>query len=282
MEQRPLRLPSLPRFDAGTVWLAGAGPGDPGLLTALALHGLAQADVVLHDALVADEILALANSAARLVDAGKRCGGRRVPQDATTARLIAEARAGHRVLRLKGGDPFVFGRGAEEAEALAAAGIGFRIVPGVTAGIGGLAYAGIPATHREVNSAVTFVTGTSGLGGSDGEASVPDWTALAASPVLVVYMGLGRLPEIALRLLAAGRAAATPLAIVSAASTPRQRVIETTLGAASLEAKRRGATAPALIVIGDAVRRRAALDWFVAQAAETPSRKEGFDDAAAG
>jgi len=279
MEHRSPRLPELPPFAPGTAWLVGAGPGDPGLLTVLALHGLARADVVLHDALVPDEILALAHPAARLVDAGKRRGGRRVAQDATTARLIAEARAGQRVLRLKGGDPFVFGRGAEEAEALAAAGIAFRIVPGVTAGIGGLAYAGIPATHRDVNSAVTFVTGH---GRDDGDAAGLDWAALSASPVLVIYMGLGNLPRIALRLLAEGRAAGTPLAIVSAATTPRQRVIETTLGAASLEAKRRGASAPALIVVGEAVRRRAALDWFVAQAATPPSRKEAFDDAAAG
>jgi len=269
---RRMRLPPLPPFAPGTVWLVGAGPGDPGLLTALALHALEQAEVVVHDALVSDEILALVGDRARLVDAGKRGGGRRVPQAATTARLIAEARAGHRVLRLKGGDPFMFGRGAEEAQALAAAGIGFRLVPGVTAGIGGLAYAGIPATHRDINGAVTFVTGH----GGDGRPV--DWSALAGNPVLVVYMGLGALHDIALRLIAAGRAVETPLAIVSDASTSRQRVIETTLGAASLAARREHATSPAIIVIGDVVKSRRDLDWFVPRpaAAAAPAAAARF------
>jgi len=257
-----MRMPTLPSLQPGTVWLAGAGPGDPGLLTALALRGLADAEVVLHDALVSDAILDLVNPAARLVDVGKRAGGRRAPQDATTNRLIAEARAGRRVLRLKGGDPFVFGRGAEEAEALSAAGIAFRIVPGVTAGIGGLAYAGIPATHRASNGAVTFVTGHSEVGSVD-------WPAIAASPVLVIYMGLAALPDIAVRLLAAGRSAGTPLAIVSDATTPRQQVVETTLGAASLEARRQRVAAPAIIVVGDVVRWRASLAWFADEPAST-------------
>jgi uroporphyrin-III C-methyltransferase len=260
-------LRTLPSLEPGTVWLAGAGPGDPGLLTRLALRGLEQADVVVHDALVSDEILALVRSDARLIDAGKRAGGRRVPQAHTTARLVAEARAGRRVLRLKGGDPFVFGRGAEEAEALAAAGIRFRIVPGVTAGIGGLAYAGIPVTHRSINSAVTFVTGQ----GRDGVATA-DWESLAPLPVLVVYMGLAALPSIALRLIAAGKPASTPLAIVSAATTSRQQVIATTLGAASLEARRRSAKAPAIMVIGEVVNLRAVLDWF---AGDTAAQRQG-------
>src|SRR5580692_9806181 len=181
-------LLGLPEFDPGSVWLVGAGPGDPGLLSALALHALARADVVAYDALVDARILRLAKPSATLDHAGKR-GGRPSPsQPDISARLIRLAQEGRRVLRLKGGDPCVFGRGGEEALALAEARIPFRIVPGITAGIGGLAYAGIPVTHRDVNSAVSFVTGHS----SDG--AVPDgvdWQAIArGSPVIVIYMGL--------------------------------------------------------------------------------------------
>src|SRR5690349_20018334 len=170
------RRSGVPVFAPGHVWLAGAGPGDPGLLTLDALAGLSQADVIVHDALVDARILALAGAAARLEFAGKLGGKPSATQADISERLIALARAGERVLRLKGGDPFVFGRGGEEAAALAAAGIPFRIIPGISAGIGGLAYAGIPVTHRDINSAVTFITGhdTSGL--------VPDsvdWPSLA-------------------------------------------------------------------------------------------------------
>ena len=173
----------LPDFLPGSVWLVGAGPGDPGLLSVLALHALHHADIVVYDALVDPRILALAPPGATLDYAGKR-GGRPSPsQPDISARLIRLAQEGRRVLRLKGGDPCVFGRGGEEALALAEAGVPFRIVPGITAGIGGLAYAGIPVTHRDVNSAVTFVTGHS----SDG--AVPngvDWEAIAhGSPVIV-------------------------------------------------------------------------------------------------
>jgi uroporphyrin-III C-methyltransferase len=159
--QRPRRgaLRPQPVFAPGTVWLAGAGPGDPELLTRLAARAIAEADVILHDALVGDGLLAEARADALVEYAGKRAGGRSCHQQDICARMVAHARAGNRVLRLKGGDPFVFGRGGEEAEALAAAGVPFRIVPGVTAGIGGLAYAGIPVTHRACGSAVAFVTG---------------------------------------------------------------------------------------------------------------------------
>src|SRR5205085_7968998 len=186
-------LPALdfPEFAPGSVWLVGAGPGDPGLLTALALHALDQADSVVYDALVDRRILELARPGAVREYAGKR-GGRPSPsQPDISARLIRLAQAGHRVLRLKGGDPCVFGRGGEEALALAEAGIPFRIVPGITAGIGGLAYAGIPVTHRDINSAVTFVTGH-GSGGAVPNAV--DWPAIArGSPVIVLYMGLRHL-----------------------------------------------------------------------------------------
>src|SRR5690348_7701090 len=165
----------MPRFEPGSVWLAGAGPGDPGLLSLLALHGLRQADVVVYDALVDERILALAAPGAAQEYAGKRGGKPSAKQRDISLRLIELAREGKRVLRLKGGDPFVFGRGGEEALALVAARIPFRIVPGISAGVGGLAYAGIPSTHRDINSAVAFVTGHT----SSGTVPDVDWEALA-------------------------------------------------------------------------------------------------------
>lgn len=250
----------LPDFTPGSVWLVGAGPGDPGLLSALALHALDRADVVVYDALVDPRILALAPAGAQLDYAGKR-GGRPSPsQPDISARLIRLAREGRRVLRLKGGDPCVFGRGGEEALALAEAAIPFRIVPGITAGIGGLAYAGIPVTHRDINSAVTFVTGHSSGG------AVPngiDWEAIArGSPVIVLYMGLRQLGAIAARLIAAGRRADEPVAIVSKATTPAQRVLVTSLAEAAAAAAQAGIEGPTIIAIGEVVRLRAALDWI--------------------
>ena len=179
---------SLPVFQPGTVWLVGAGPGDPGLLTLHALNALEQADVLVYDALVGEAVLDLAKPDCERIYAGKR-GGRPSPVQADISqRLVRLAKEGLRVLRLKGGDPFVFGRGGEEALALVTAGVPFRIVPGISAGIGGLAYAGIPVTHRDTNSAVTFLTGH-GVGGE-----VPDgidWAAVAkGSPVIVLYMAL--------------------------------------------------------------------------------------------
>jgi uroporphyrin-III C-methyltransferase len=249
----------LPDFAPGSVWLVGAGPGDPGLLSVLALHALDHADIVVYDALVDPRILALAPAGATLDHAGKR-GGRPSPsQPDISARLIRLAQEGRRVLRLKGGDPCVFGRGGEEALALATAGIPFRIVPGITAGIGGLAYAGIPVTHRDINSAVTFVTGHS----SDG--AVPDgvdWEAIAGgSPVIVLYMGLRHIAAIAARLIAAGRMPDEAVAIVSKATTPAQRVVVTSLAEAASAAAVAGIEGPTIIAIGEVVRMRAALDW---------------------
>ncbi|HTO85010.1 MAG TPA: uroporphyrinogen-III C-methyltransferase, partial [Methylomirabilota bacterium] len=219
MSDLPLQLPP---FEPGWVWLAGAGPGDPGLLTLLALHALRHADVVVYDALVDGRILDLAAPAAVREFAGKRGGKPSPKQPDISRRLVQLAREGRRVLRLKGGDPFVFGRGGEEALALVAARVPFRVVPGISAGIGGLAYAGIPITHREVNSTVTFVTG------HDASGVVPDtvdWAALAkGSPVIVAYMALKHLASIADRLVAAGRPADEPVAVVSRATTPQQRV----------------------------------------------------------
>ena len=251
---------NLPEFAAGSVWLVGAGPGDPGLLSALALHALDHADCVVYDALVDPRILELARAGATLEYAGKR-GGRPSPrQPDISARLIELARNGVRVLRLKGGDPCVFGRGGEEALALAAAQIPFRIVPGITAGIGGLAYAGIPLTHRDIASAATFVTG------HDREGVVPetvDWTAIArGSPVIVLYMGLTHLTRIAARLIAAGRPADEPVAIISKATTPAQRVVVASLADAAASAEAARIEAPTIIVIGEVVRLRATLDWL--------------------
>jgi uroporphyrin-III C-methyltransferase len=253
-------LPDLPAFAPGSVWLVGAGPGDPGLLSLLALHALRHADFVVYDALVDQRILELAQSRAVLDYAGKR-GGKPSPQQPDISlRLVALARAGHRVLRLKGGDPLVFGRGGEEALALVAAGIPFRIVPGISAGIGGLAYAGIPVTHRDTNSAVAFVTGHASGGALP---DTIDWAALSrGAPVLVIYMALNHLGEIADALMRAGRPAAEPVAIVSKATTEQQRVVDTTLARAAADADAQAIEPPAMVVVGPAVALRAGLDWL--------------------
>jgi len=250
---------SLPVFEAGSVWLVGAGPGDPGLLTLHAVNGLKQADVVVYDALVAAAILDLARPDCERVYAGKR-GGKPSPVQADISqRLVRLAQDGKRVLRLKGGDPFVFGRGGEEALALVAAGVPFRIIPGISAGIGGLAYAGIPVTHRDTNSTVTFVTGH-GVGGA-----VPDgidWAALArGAPVIVLYMALKHIAAIAGALMEHGRAADEALAVVSQATLPEQVILETTLGRCAEEIAAAGIEPPCIVVIGEVVRLRAGLDW---------------------
>ena len=257
MDEVPLDLPV---FEPGWVWLVGAGPGDPGLLSLYALHALKHADIVVYDALVDPRILKLARAGAELVYAGKRGGKPSPTQPNISNRLIEFARQKLRVLRLKGGDPFVFGRGGEEALALVGAGIPFRLVPGITSGIGGLAYAGIPVTHREINPVVTFVTGHVAGGNVPGEL---DWEALArGSPVLVFYMALKHLNEITAKLIAAGRDPAEPAALISKASTPMQRVLVTTLSAVAAEAARHGIEPPTLLVVGQVVRLRAGLDWL--------------------
>ena len=250
----------LPALEPGWVWLVGAGPGEPGLLSLLGAHALGQAEIVVYDALVDERILALARPGAVLEFAGKRGGKPSAKQPDISARLVRHARAGKRVLRLKGGDPFVFGRGGEEALALVAARIPFRVVPGITAGIGGLGWAGIPLTHRDTNHAVTFVTGH----GVTGE--VPDgldWDALArGAPALVFYMALKHLGTIAAKLIAAGRRPDEPVAIVSRAASHRQIVLETTLGRADADAASSGIEPPAIVAIGAIVRLRAGLDWL--------------------
>jgi uroporphyrin-III C-methyltransferase len=240
-----------PEIAPGSVWLVGAGPGDPGLLTLHAVHALEQADVILHDALVAPEILGLCGRAARLEPVGKRAGWRSPRQLEINQRLIDLACENLRVVRLKGGDPLVFGRGGEEALALAAAGVPFRIVPGITAGYGALALAGIPATHRGLAQSVAFVTGHNAGGG---DARGVDWAALAkGAHTLVLYMALQRLPAIADALLAAGRDPQDPVAILSDATTPRQRLLRTTLGEAAAVAAGVDHASATLIAIGPVV-----------------------------
>jgi len=261
LNRNPLDALGLPRFESGSVWLAGAGPGDAGLITALGIHALQNADVVLHDALINEALLKLARPGAEIIYAGKRGGKKSCKQSDISRTLVSFARKGKRVLRLKGGDPFVFGRGAEEALTLARAGIPFRVVPGVTAGIGGLAYAGIPVTHRDTNHAVTFVTGH----GADGKLPKLDWTSIArGSPTIVLYMARQFAGEIASKLIEAGRDANEPAAVVSDASFDRQAVQVTTLGGLGDAAA--GSSAPAILVIGENVKLRAGLDWIGALA----------------
>ncbi len=258
----------LPVLSPGWVWLVGAGPGDPGLMTVHGANALGQADVVVYDALVDDRILGWVRPGAEVEYAGKRGGKPSPKQRDISLRLIELARAGKRVLRLKGGDPFVFGRGGEEAQTLVAAGIPIRIVPGITAGIGGLAYAGIPLTHRDVNQTVTFLTGHDQTGDAPGDI---DWVALArSSPVIVCYMAIKTLPKITAKLIDAGRSGDEPVAIVTDASLPGMRVLETTLSRAAADAAEQGVQPPAIICIGQVVRLRGVLDW-VGQMAGRPA-----------
>jgi uroporphyrin-III C-methyltransferase len=247
----------LPKFEPGWTWLVGAGPGDPGLITALGLYALAHADFILYDALVDEALLKLARPGAGLIFAGKRAGVTSCKQSDISNLLVELAKKNNRVLRLKGGDPFVFGRGGEEARALARAGVPFRVVPGITAGIGGLAYAGIPVTHRDTNAAVAFVTGH----GADGKLPDIDWQALAkGAPTLVLYMARKYAGEIASALITAGRDPKEPAAIVANASRADQHVIVTEL--ARLGEKAAGSPSLSIIVIGENVRLRAELEWL--------------------
>ena len=240
---------SVPLLEPGHVWLAGAGPGDPGLLTLDALAGLSQAEVVVHDALVDKRVLALANPQAQLEFAGKRGGKPSAVQADISQRLIALARAGRKVLRLKGGDPFVFGRGGEEALALAAAGVAFRVIPGVTAGLAALAAASIPATLRGVNRAVVFAAGY----GAD-DVGGPDWSALARSGApIVLYMAMRNLSAIAEALMRGGLAPEMPAALIAAATTPQQRILVSTLERIAADARAQNFEPPAIAVIGDIV-----------------------------
>ena len=245
-----------PTFLPGWVWLVGAGPGDPCLLTLHAVNALEQSDVVIYDALVSDSITDMASRCgATLEYAGKRGGKPSPSQRDISLRLIELANENKRVCRLKGGDPFVFARGGEEALTLSAHNIPFRVIPGISSGIGGLAYAGIPLTHRTTNHSVTFLTG------HNVEDPTIDWKMLGCSPVLVLYMALAHIETIASRLVTHGRSPDEPIAFVCGATTPTQTVHESTLGVVSSGDIPSDLEAPSIIVIGDVVRLRDNLDW---------------------
>jgi uroporphyrinogen III methyltransferase / synthase len=244
---------------SGRVYLVGAGPGDPGLLSARALELIGQADVILYDRLIPAEALEGARGDAELLFVGKEGGGESVPQEQTEALMTARARAGNTVVRLKGGDPFVFGRGGEEALALRAAGIPFEIVPGVTAGVAAAAYAGIPVTHRGLASAAAFITGHEDPDKGD---SAIDWPALAAFPgTLVFYMGVRQLPQIAASLIAAGRPPAEPAAVVERGTLPDQRTVTGTLATIAKRVRAAGLRPPSIVVVGPVAELAEQLAW---------------------
>jgi len=241
---------SFPTFESGSVWLVGAGPGDPKLLTLYAYHALQQADVIVHDALVSEEILSLAHSGAKRESMGKR-GGRASPlQGEITERLIELAKEDHKVLRLKGGDPFVFGRGAEEALPILDHNIPVRIAPGVTAGVAGSAYAGVPVSDGKSNQVISFVTGHD----KSGEVPAVDWQALAqSSPVIVFYMPMKHIEKIQTELLKGGRTEDELVCVVSKATTPDQKMCETTLGNCLKDLEKSNIKSPAIMIIGPTV-----------------------------
>jgi uroporphyrin-III C-methyltransferase len=232
------------------VSLVGAGPGDPELITVKGLARLKNADVVVYDSLAPAALLAYTRPDAQLVDAGKRSGEHAMSQVAINALLIRHARAGRRVIRLKGGDPFVFGRGGEEIEALQTAGIPHEVIPGVTSAIAVPAYAGIPVTHRDYASAFAVVTGCRKR---DTDAICQNWEALAQIDTLVILMGVRNLPQITAQLMAAGRSSNTPVAVIQWGTTPHQRVVVGSL--ADIAGRAQELAPPATIVIGDVVAR---------------------------
>jgi uroporphyrinogen III methyltransferase / synthase len=273
------------QLQPGRVHLVGAGPGDPGLLTARALELIARADVILYDRLIPTQALEGARADAELLFVGKEGGGESVPQEQTQALMIDRALAGGEVVRLKGGDPFVFGRGGEEALALRGAGIEFSVVPGVTAGVAAAAYSGIPVTHRGLSTGVALITGHTredtpkqaahtpdgeehgdqgaAADGSDSQSAELDWGALAAFPgTLVFYMGVRRLPHIAERLIAAGRPASQPVALVERGTLPDQRTVSGTLTTIAEIAEREQVKAPAITIVGAVVELAEDLRWL--------------------
>ncbi|WP_080767248.1 uroporphyrinogen-III C-methyltransferase, partial [Xanthomonas citri] len=242
----------------GNVSLVGAGPGDPGLLTRHALRALRQAEVVLHDRLVSPQILRLARHGAHLIEVGKSAQGHSTRQEQIHGLMLEHARAGRRVVRLKGGDPFVFGRGGEELEFLRAHGIGFQVIPGITAAIACAAYAGIPLTHRDHAQSLRLITAH-----CKDSLDTLDWQALGQErQTLAFYMGVAGLDAIQQRLLQAGRAPTTPFALVENGSRPQQRVITGTLASLAASARQHAVTAPALLILGEVTALAQTLHWF--------------------
>jgi uroporphyrin-III C-methyltransferase len=240
------------RRNAGCVYLVGAGPGDPALLTLRAAQLLGRADTVVHDRLIHPDVLSHARRGARLIYAGKEGGGESVSQEEINRLLVEQARLGRTVVRLKGGDPFVFGRGGEEALALEAAGIAYEVVPGVSSGVAAPAAAGIPVTHRGVAASVTFATAHRADGGTD-------WAHLARAETLVLFMAGARLERSTSALIDAGRAATTAAALIQAGTWEDQAVVEGTLQDIAARAAQAGVGSPALLVVGEVVALRRCL-----------------------
>lgn len=243
----------------GVVYIIGAGPGDPGLITVKGAACLCRADVIVYDYLAGSDLLGLVKKDARLIYVGKKGGDHTLPQDEINRLLVAEASKGSRVARLKGGDPFIFGRGGEEAEALAAKGIPYEVVPGVTSAVSVPAYAGIPLTHRGLTSTVAFVAGHEDPGK---DASDVNWRSLAGIGTLVFLMGVKNLSKIVANLLENGKDAATPAALIQWGTTPDQVTVIGTLGNIGEKADERKIAPPAVLVVGSVVGLRGGLDWF--------------------
>ncbi len=259
--------------ESGEVVLVGAGPGDPGLLTLRALRALQNADVILYDRLVSAEVLDLARRDAERINVGKTAGGAQVSQEEINTLLVELAQQGKRVCRLKGGDPFIFGRGGEELEALAAAGVRFEVVPGVTAAAGCAAYAGIPLTHRDHAQSLVFVTGHTKSEAGEGDDAI-DWDQLARpAQTVVFYMGLGQLERIFSRLRAHGAPESRAAAIVEQGTRAEQRVVTGTLADLAQKAREAGVQSPALLIVGEVTRLHETLQWFNATAAYSVSKQ---------
>jgi uroporphyrin-III C-methyltransferase len=255
----------------GEAYIVGAGPGDPGLLTLKAQQLIRNADIVLYDRLVSAEILDMARKEAELIPVGKAAGSAVMPQSAINSLLVERVRQGHRVCRLKGGDPFVFGRGGEEVLALVEAGLCYQVVPGISAAFGCAAYAGIPLTFRGVSASVTLATARLDNGVS------PDWAILSRrGQTLALYMSVGALAETSAQLIAHGLAESTPVALVSNGTTSQHEVLHASLGTVAADAERRAIAAPAMLFVGEAVALGPRLEWFSGAGAATSS---GFEPA---
>ncbi len=256
-----------PLLPLGKVHLVGAGPGDPDLLTLKAARLLAHAEVVVVDHLVSPGVLALIGAQARRIDAGKQRNHHTLKQHEINALLVRLARQGKNVVRLKGGDPFIFGRGGEEMQALAAAGVPFEVVPGITAACGVSAYAGIPLTHRDHAQSCTFVTGHL----KDGAAEL-DWAGLARpNQTVVIYMGLTALAQICARLIEHGLPPSQPAAVVQQGTTQAQRIVSGTLADLAARVEAAGLSSPCLTIVGEVVRLRESLEWFETAAQQAPA-----------